>query len=123
MFQAGDDLLKPRDDASTRSHEKGPKNVQPFLLCVKVCDGIFNYFLKIDQHVFSVGHPSMRAIDILIKTHYVFDVKFSSDLVNFYNFITGCIMNIDEPTMCCNALNTTLWNINRTRCVCTYIYL
>jgi len=51
------------------------------------------------------------AFDILLKLHYCFYVEFASDLINFYDFITGCIMKCQKSKGYSIALDITLQNI------------
>jgi len=64
-----------------------------------------------DGHLIQIGDNAIIAFDILIKLHYCFKVEFASDLVNFYDFITGCVMKLHTPKGCSIALETTLQNV------------
>lgn len=79
-----------------------------------------------DGHLIQIGDNAIIAFDILLKLHYCFDVEFASDLVNFYDFITGCIMKLHKPKGCSIALETTLQNVmlkeNDERYVITGLY-
>lgn len=106
-FQTSDDLLLHVAPAN-----RGTRNVQPFLVCSKRGQertGI--YYIVADGHLIQIGENAIIAFDILLKLHYCFDVEFASDLVNYYDFITGCIMKLQKPKGCCIALETTLQNI------------
>jgi len=69
------------------------------------------FYIKTDGNLISVGNDPIIAFDILVKLHYCFDVHFASDLLTFYDFITGCIMSLNEPGANCRALHATLCNI------------
>jgi len=81
--------------------------VQPYLICRK---GIF--YIKADDHLIEIGSNGLQAFDILLKLHYCFDVHFAADLVNFYDFITGCVLNLVQPKACSVAFDTTLKNLS-----------
>ncbi|XP_024892756.1 uncharacterized protein LOC112467998 [Temnothorax curvispinosus] len=104
---ASDDLLLHLAPAN-----RGTRNVQPFLVCSKTGQerrGI--YYIMTDGHLIQVGANAIIAFDILLKLHYCFDVDFASDLVNFYDFITACVMQLHQPKGCSIALETTLQNV------------
>jgi len=122
-FQASDDLLLQVAPA-----KQGTRNVQPFLVCSKRGQerrGI--YYIMADNSLIQIGDNAIIAFDILLKLHYCFDVEFASDLVNFYDFITGCIMKLHKPKGCSIALETTLQNVtlkeNDERYVITGLYV
>jgi len=72
--------------------------------------GIF--YIKADDHLIEIGNNGLQAFDILLKLHYCFDVHFAADLVNFYDFITGCILNLVQPKTYSVAFDTTLKNLS-----------
>lgn len=72
--------------------------------------GIF--YIKADDHLIEIGSNGLQAFDILLKLHYCFDVHFSADLANFYDFITGCVLHLVEPKACCRAFDVTLKNLS-----------
>lgn len=87
--------------------------MQPFLICSKTTEerkGI--YYIKADDHLIEIGNNGLQAFDILLKLHYCFDVHFSTDLINFYDFITGCILHLVQPKACCVAFDVTLKNLS-----------
>lgn len=87
--------------------------MQPYLICSKSADerkGI--YYIKADDHLIEIGNNGLQAFDILLKLHYCFDVQFSADLINFYDFITGCILHLVQPKACCVAFDVTLKNLS-----------
>lgn len=53
-----------------------------------------NFFIRADDHLISVGNDSLVAFEVLIKMHYIFDLKFAADLESFYNFIVSCVMQL-----------------------------
>jgi len=67
---------------------KGSRNIQPFLV-VPRRTGI--YYIVADDHLIQIEDNAIIAFNILLKLHYCFDVEFTSNLVNFYDFITGCM--------------------------------
>lgn len=105
-----EDLLVNNEEDETLSQKR--KNIQPFLVCFVIGqtkEGQF--YIKTDENLISVGDNPIFAFDILVKLHYCFDVQFASDLLTFYDFITGCIMGLNIPGASCRALHTTLCNI------------
>lgn len=107
-FQAQDDLFLHECSQSNKN-----KNVQPYLICSKNSEerkGI--YYIKADDHLIEIGSNGLQAFDILLKLHYCFDIHFSADLINFYNFITGCILQLIQPKACCIAFDVTLKNLS-----------
>ena len=110
-FQASDDLLLHVAPAN-----RGTKNIQPFLVCSKIGQERREiYYITADGHLIQIGDNAIIAFDILLKLHYCFDVEFASDLVNFYDFLTDCIMKLHKPKGCSIALQTTLQNITLKR--------
>lgn len=69
------------------------------------------FYIKADDHLIEISNNGLQAFDILLKLHYCFDIQFSADLVNFYDFITGCVLHLVEPKACCAALDVTLKNL------------
>lgn len=69
------------------------------------------FYIKADDHLIDNGSNGLQAFDILLKLHYCFNIHFSPDLINFYNFITGCVLHLVQPKACCVALDTTLKNL------------
>jgi len=78
--------------------------VQPYLICSMTNEerkGIF--YIKADDHLIEIGsnaYKRLQAFDILLKLHYCFDVHFAADLVNFYDFITGWVLNLVQSKAC-----------------------
>lgn len=58
-----------------------------------------------------IRYNGLEAFDILLQLHYCFNVQFSTDLINFYDFITGCILHLVQPKACCVAFDVTLKNL------------
>lgn len=86
--------------------------MQPYLICCKIDEERKGkYYIKADNHLIEIGYNGLEAFDILLKLHYCFDVHFSADLVNFYDFITGCILHLVQPKACCVAFDVTLKNL------------
>lgn len=69
------------------------------------------FFIKADSMLIAVGKNSMKAFDLLFKMHYVFNLEYASELINFYDFIESCIVQLHPPRACCDALNTSLMNL------------
>lgn len=46
-----------------------------------------NYFLRSDEFAMQLGNDFIKALDILIKFHILFDLKFAKELSNFYDFM------------------------------------
>lgn len=106
-IQASDDLSLHIAPAN-----RGTRNIQPYLLCFKRGqEKIGIYYIIADGHLIQIGDNAIIAFDILIKLHCCFNVEFASDLVNFYDFITGCVMKLHTPKGCSIALETTLQNV------------
>ncbi|XP_018362717.1 PREDICTED: uncharacterized protein LOC108760928 [Trachymyrmex cornetzi] len=105
-----EDLLVNNEEDETLSQK--PKDIQPFLVCFVIGQTKKGqFYIKTDENLISVGDDPIIAFDILVKLHYCFDVQFASDLLTFYDFITGCIMGLNIPGASCRALHTTLCNI------------
>ncbi|OXU23505.1 hypothetical protein TSAR_003224 [Trichomalopsis sarcophagae] len=87
----------------------------PFLICHTINqEKIGTFYVKTEGHLIHIGDDAMLAFDVLLKLHYCFDMPFASDLVCFYDFITGCVLRLHEPKGCCVALNSTLSNVTLT---------
>lgn len=52
------------------------------------------FFIKADSMLIAVGENSMKAFDLLFKMHYVFNLEYASELINFYDFIESCIVQL-----------------------------
>jgi len=65
-----------------------------------------------DGHLIKIEDNVIIAFDILLKLHYCFYVEFASDVINFYDFITSCIMKYQKPKGCSITLDTTLQNVS-----------
>lgn len=100
-------------EAVTSTTNKNP--VQPFLICVTTEANIRRgeFYIKADKYKIAVGSNIMIAFDILVKMHYVFDLKLAPDLEIFYNFITCKVMNLDTTARSCSdAFDTTLLHVD-----------
>ena len=89
-----------------------PDKQYPFLLCCMVNEekrGTF--YVKTKGHMFEVGDDPSYAVDVLVKLHLCFNIPVSPDLTPFFDFITGCIMKLNEPNSSCVALHSTLSNV------------
>jgi hypothetical protein len=60
---------------------------QPHILCVGNIVELGPFFLVVDHQLLSAGHCPLRAVELLVKTHYVFDVLFCASLAPFCNFV------------------------------------
>ncbi len=60
----------------------------------------------------------VRALDILFKSHYVFNVKFAQPLIPFYNFMETFIykINLQNVRASVDALHTTLIHLKDIQC-------
>jgi len=89
------------------------KNTQPYLIFSETdADNNFGkFYIKADDHIIPVGNNALVAADYLIKLHYIFDISFALELTNFYNFISGCLMNFSIPKACVRELYETLQNV------------
>jgi hypothetical protein len=60
---------------------------QPHIICAGTPADLGPFFVVLDHRLLSVGPEPLRAIDLLVKCHYVFDVKYCEALQNFFNFL------------------------------------
>ncbi|KAJ8666063.1 hypothetical protein QAD02_007725 [Eretmocerus hayati] len=87
------------------------KNYQPYILC-NLNDGIgCNYRIVVDGDAILVGKSTKGAIELLLQTHYVFDIQFCRELQNFYNFLTSYFMNLTKANPTNVILNISLTNV------------
>ncbi|KAJ8669472.1 hypothetical protein QAD02_000731 [Eretmocerus hayati] len=67
----------------------------PFLICaMSGNEKKGDFYIYADRHLIEVGKDGLVAVDILIKLHLCFDIKFSPDLDMFYSFICPEVMSI-----------------------------
>ncbi|KAJ8678856.1 hypothetical protein QAD02_014643 [Eretmocerus hayati] len=102
-----DELLKPPD-----KNEKG--HIQPFMICATTGpERVGKFFIKADIDLISVSSCSLKAFDIFVKMHYVFDIHFAPDLELFYNFICAIVMKMEnvEARPASTTFDTTLRSI------------
>lgn len=112
FLQSSEDLLTNNDATGSTPGTKKAQKIQPSLVCnMNGSERRGKFFIKADGQLIPVGSNGLRAFDILLKLHYCFGVKFAPDLVNFYDFITGCIMKLNTPKSCSIALSATLNNV------------
>lgn len=69
---------------------------QPHLICAGTPAELGPFFVVLDHRLLSAGPAPLRAIDLLVKCHYVFDVKYCPTLVNFFNFIDVFLYRVPE---------------------------
>lgn len=102
-LQGPEDQLMSTPSSSTQS---------PFMICCKDGkDGQRIYYINTNESLIRVGENPIVGFDILLKMHLCYKIKFSQDLVNFYDFITGCVLRLRTPKGCSIALSTTLANL------------
>ncbi|KAJ8673822.1 hypothetical protein QAD02_005084 [Eretmocerus hayati] len=83
---------------------------QPFMKC-NLNDGFgANYRINVDGTDILVGQSPSRAVELLLKAHYVFNIAFCAELQYFYNFLTNFFMEIDKPKGNNSFLNLSILN-------------
>ncbi|KAJ8678013.1 hypothetical protein QAD02_013800 [Eretmocerus hayati] len=83
---------------------------QPFMKC-NLNDGFgANYRINVDGTDILVGQSTSRAVELLLKAHYVFNIAFCAELQYFYNFLTSFFMEIDKPKGNNSFLNLSILN-------------
>ena len=109
FFKPSDPLLSSEDCIKKVTKSK---NIQPYLVSstFKGLNG-GTYYLICDHVPIYIGRNILDAFDILIKTHYAFNLEFAAELNLFYNFITSCIMNIGSSKPTASSLNQSWTNI------------
>jgi hypothetical protein len=60
---------------------------QPHIIFVGNAVELGPFFLVVDHQVLPAGHCPLRAVELLVKTHYVFDVLFCGALAPLCNFV------------------------------------
>ncbi|XP_018395404.1 PREDICTED: uncharacterized protein LOC108773922 [Cyphomyrmex costatus] len=110
------DLIKfisdSEDLVAQTTLEGASAQIQPFLICAQASNEDFkgHFFIRADDIIISLRKDPIHAFDILIKFHYILNVKFAPSLENFYNFIVACIMDIEKPRPICDNLDIILQN-------------
>ncbi|KAJ8668563.1 hypothetical protein QAD02_010226 [Eretmocerus hayati] len=85
-------------------------NKQPFMKC-NLNEGLgANYRLTIDGVDILVGQITRKAIELLLKAHYAFNIQFCTELQYFYNFISSYFMLIDQPKGNNRSLHLSIMN-------------
>ena len=70
---------------------------QPFLLSTGNVQNPEHYFMVVDRIAIPCGKDLVKALDMLFKSHYVFNVEYATLLYNFWEFIAAMIYGVIEP--------------------------
>ena len=71
---------------------------QPFLLSMGNIQNPEHYFIVVDRIAIPCGQDIVKALDMLFKSHYVFNVEYATLLNNFWEFIAAMIYGVIEPS-------------------------
>ena len=70
-----------------RTRPDGGLVLQPYLLYCTDDYASGQFYLKANNATFHIGPCALRAFDIIIKYHTVFDLEYDLDLTHFYHFM------------------------------------
>lgn len=76
---------------------KDGRYTQPLLLSTGNARNPEHYFIVLDRIAIPVGRDAVKAVDMLFKSHYVFNVEYAAPLQNFWEFIAAMIYAVIEP--------------------------
>ena len=77
--------------------KKDDHYTQPYLLSLGVETKPTQYFVIGDKIAISAGMTLVPALDRLFKCHYIFDVKYSLTLQQFWDFFAAMIYYVIPP--------------------------
>lgn len=95
FFQLGQDI--DMFAVEKVSNASGP--IQPYLILVKspLQDRIAKFFLVLDAKPMQIASLSLvKALDLLIKAYFVFNVKYPLGWRNTFHCLAGCFANVFE---------------------------
>jgi hypothetical protein len=80
------------------------KWAQPHILCVTELSsshGDGNYHLIVDKHAVAIGTDILRAVELLYKMYYIFNLKYPAKLKSFFLFFDLYIFKLKtaKPTV------------------------
>ncbi|XP_028401812.1 uncharacterized protein LOC114524820 isoform X2 [Dendronephthya gigantea] len=85
-------------DVEEAAKSKDERFTQPFLLSTGNAQNPEDYFIVLDRIVIPCGQDVVKAVDMLFKSHYVFNVEYASPLHNFWEFIAAMIYGVIKPS-------------------------
>lgn len=77
---------------------KDERFTQPFLLSTGNAQNPEHYFIVLDRIAIPCGQDVVKAVDMLSKSHYVFNVEYAAPLHNFWEFIAAMIYGVIKPS-------------------------
>lgn len=57
------------------------------------------YYLRVDNNLICLGEEFLRAVEILVKLFYAFDLDYPQNLNEFYNFLASYILKVSQPSI------------------------
>jgi hypothetical protein len=85
---------QPGTDIQQYVQEKKADFRQPHIICVGNSVELGPFFVIFNHQVLMAGHCPLRAVELPVKTHYVFDVLFCTSLAPSCNFVEDFLFKL-----------------------------